>query len=300
MPNLIHLAEPEVQSGRGFEADDFASNLRFGAAVSLFDKGAELVDREVVLHSVAELVGDVPAVVAERLRRVFGPPAAVLVLQRLREIPVIERDERLDPVCAQLVGQALVEVDAFRVRRTVTLREDARPGDREAVGVGADVLHQRDVFLVAVIVIVGDVAGVAVLDLPGGVRERVPDRRPLAVLVPRRLDLVRGGSDAPIETFGEPSKAVRSGSALGRCRGLLRLVPEGCSRLAQCSCYAGELGEIAPVVLANHDPIFKNADASEANDAERRCSGLFDGLLPYSPSVRAASIPLRAPMRFSS
>jgi hypothetical protein len=50
--------------------------------------------------------------------------------------------------------------------------------------------------------------------------------------------------------------------------------------LAQCGYYAGELGEIAPVVLANHDPIFKNADASEANDAERRCSGLFDSLLP--------------------
>src|SRR4029450_10968233 len=275
MPNLVHLAEPEVQSGRGLEADDFASNLRFGAAVSLFDKGAELVDREVVLHPVAELVGDVPAVIAEPLRRVFGPPAAVLVLQRLREIPVIERDERLDLPCAQLVGQALVEVDALRVRRTVTLREDARPGDRETVGVGADVLHQRDVFLVAVIVFVGDVAGVAVLDLPGGVRECVPDRRPLAVLVPRPLDLVRGGSDAPIETLGERSKAVRSSSALGRCS-----PPKAALGWAQCGCYAGELGEIAPVVLANHDPIFKNADASEANDAERRCSGLFDGLLP--------------------
>src|SRR5262245_2753593 len=233
MPNLIHLAEPEVQSGRGLEADDFASDHRFGAAVSLFDKGAEFVDREVVLHPVAELVGDVPAVVGERLCRVFGPPAAVPVLQRLREIAVIERGEGLDPLCAQRVGQALVEVDAFRVRRLVTLREDARPGDREAIGVGANVLHQRDVFLVAVIVIVGDVAGVAVLDLPGCVRERVPDRRTLAVLVPRPLDLVRGGSDAPMETLGEPSKAARSCCALGRGRGLFRL---------------------ALAVLANHDP----------------------------------------------
>src|SRR5690606_7074958 len=69
-----------------------------------------------------------------------------------------------------------------------TFREDPRPGDGEAVSVGAEALHQRDVFLVTVVVVDRDVAGVAVLDLPGRVRECVPDRRTLAVLVPRPFD----------------------------------------------------------------------------------------------------------------
>src|SRR5262249_19010153 len=160
--------------------------------IAALDERGELVDREIVLHAVAELLGDVSAVVREGLRSVLGYPAAVLVLKRLRKIPVIERGEWLDALGAKLVGEALVEVDALRIRRARALREDARPGDGEPVGGRVDVLHQRDVLLVAVVVVVGDVAIVVVLDVAGRVREFVPDRLALAVLVPSALDLIRG------------------------------------------------------------------------------------------------------------
>jgi hypothetical protein len=88
---------------------------------------AELVDREEVPHAVAELLGDVGSVVPECLGRVPVLPSA-LVLERLRQIPVVERGERRDARRDQLVHQPVVKVEAFRVRRARALREDARPG----------------------------------------------------------------------------------------------------------------------------------------------------------------------------
>lgn len=86
-----------------------------------------------------------------------------------------QRSERFDPGGNQLVDEAIVEVEAFGVRRSGSLRKDARPGDGETIGVGADALHQRHVLLVAVIVVVGDVTRVVILDLARRVRVGVPD-----------------------------------------------------------------------------------------------------------------------------
>ena len=51
--------------------------------------------------------------------------------------------------------------------------------------------------------IAGHVAGVAILDFAGSVREAVPDRFALAVFVPRAFDLIGGGGRAPEEILGE-------------------------------------------------------------------------------------------------
>ena len=80
---------------------------------------------------------------------------------------MIERRERLDAVGQQFVDQPVVEVEAFRVGRAVAVGEHPWPGDREAIGLDAELLDQRNVFLVAMIVIVGAVAVGAVLDLAG-------------------------------------------------------------------------------------------------------------------------------------
>src|SRR5262249_37657101 len=85
--------------------------------------------------------------------------------------------------------------------------------DGEPVRSGADVLHQRDVLLVAVVVVVGDVAIVVVLDVPRRMRIRIPDREALAVLIPRTFDLIRRGGDAPVKALGELPR--RAGLFLG-------------------------------------------------------------------------------------
>ena len=72
-----------------------------------------------------------------------GPAAGVL--ERLRQIPVVERDEGLDAGLEQPVDEPVVEVEAGGVDLPAPGREDARPGDREAVGAEAEPLHQLDV-----------------------------------------------------------------------------------------------------------------------------------------------------------
>src|SRR5262249_4128409 len=129
------------------------------------------------------------------------PPA--FVLQCLGQIPVIQSSERSDFQSYQFVDQPVVEVEALGVRLPSTLWEDARPGDREAIGVGANVFHKRHITSVAMVMIIGDIAGRSVPDVAGGMGISVPYRRPLAILLPRTLDLVGGGCRPPIEALGE-------------------------------------------------------------------------------------------------
>src|SRR5690606_29054307 len=114
---------------------------------------------------------------------------------------------------------------ALLIELSSAVRKDARPGNGEAIGLRADVLQQRDIFLVTVIVVDGDIAGVAVSDLSGRVGVSVPDGLTLAVLVPRPLNLVSRRSDTPEKSF---RKCARTGplshcfrarkGCLGECR----------------------------------------------------------------------------------
>ena len=201
---LIETSRRQLES-RGMDADP----------VPQLHEGAELVDGEDVLHAVGEPLRDVAGVGGERVRGVARLPAAPTVLERLRQVPVVQGGKRLDAVREQLVDQAVVEVEPLRVRGAVALREHPRPRDREAVGLHAQRLHQLHVFLVAVIVVVGDIAGGVVHDLAGRVRERVPDRRSSAVLLDRSLDLIRRRGCSPEKAAGE---CTRRGGPGARCR----------------------------------------------------------------------------------
>src|SRR4030095_11255632 len=172
------------------------------AVMAKFHEREKLVDCEEVADAVAQLPGHVAGVIPECLDCLARLPPA-LVLERLRQVPVVERGERCDPRRDQFVHQAVVEVQALEVWLTCPVREDPRPGDGEAVRGRAEVLHQGDVFLVAMVMVVGDVAGGAVADLPLRVRVCVPDRWAFAVLVPCALDLVCRGGRAPEEAFRE-------------------------------------------------------------------------------------------------
>src|SRR5918993_1108053 len=136
-----------------------------------------------------------------------GGPAA-LVFERLRQVPVIEGRDRADAPGDEPVDEALVEPQPRLVRRAAASRLDAGPGDREPVRLEPELGHQVEVGVEPVIVVVGDVAGVAVPHLAWGVAEGVPDRRPPAVLLRSALDLVRGGRRAEEEVVGEGESRV--------------------------------------------------------------------------------------------
>src|SRR5947209_7681561 len=128
---------------------------------------------------------------------------------------MIEGDERLDAVGQQFVDQPVVEIEAFRVRRTRPIGKYPRPCNRKPVGLDAQFLDQADVVLVPVIVIVGTVGIAAVRDLAGSVGERIPDRAAPAVFVDGAFDLIGGGSRAPDKTARETGGGVPVARWLG-------------------------------------------------------------------------------------
>ena len=120
------------------------------------------------------------------------------------EIPVEQGRTRHDVVlrAAGRRGASTTRCpSAFGVAATVG--HDPRPGDREAVRLQPELGHHRHVGVDPVVVVAGDVAGVAVGDLAGRVREVVPHRRATAALVDGTLDLVAGGRGSPQEPVGE-------------------------------------------------------------------------------------------------
>ena len=228
---VAHLVEPRPgqDEARG----------KFAVAVAQLDEGADLVQGEEVADPVAELRGDEARIGGEGLHRLARFPAAA-ILQGLRQVPVIERGEGHDAVGQQFVDQPVVEGQALGVGRPAPLREQARPGDREAVGRHAQRLHQRHVLLVEVIVIVGDVGVGAVADLAGQPGKRVPDGGAAAVLLRGALDLIGRCGRSPAEAFGKsrvPLRLVRLADFLrsreGQC-------PEGQSRRREPA--SGETG----------------------------------------------------------
>ena len=84
---------------------------------------------------------------------------------------MIERAERFDVRFAKLGDQVFVEFQSLGVDLAF-LGHHAAHADREAVAFEPQLLHQRHILLVAVVVIAGLVAGIAVFDMTVG---SVPD-----------------------------------------------------------------------------------------------------------------------------
>ena len=163
-------------------------------------------------HHVTELVRHQRRVVGEAQRGVpHRPPAGLLA--RLREVPVIERRDRLDAALEAALDQPPVPRDAARVQRAAPVRLHARPGDREAVGLQPERDHQVEVGGPAVVVVARHVARVAARHRAGAVREAIPDRLAAPVLAHRALDLVgrRGGAEAEARRQPGGADGQRSG-----------------------------------------------------------------------------------------
>lgn len=196
------VAEEEVVGGAdgGREVGQAGGHLPLQVADPGRAQG--LVERGPVVDPVPQPPGHDRGVRREVLGGFACGPAAA-VLEHLGQVPVVEGDGRGDAGGQQGVDQPVVEVEALGVDRAVPARDHARPGDGQAVGVGAQPAHEVDVLAPAVVVVAGDVAGVAARDLARGVREGVPDRRRTAVLRHGSLDLVGRRGRAPQEVVRE-------------------------------------------------------------------------------------------------
>ena len=128
-------------------------------------------------HLVRERLVDERRVLREPRRGVPVRPSPG-VLERLRQVPVVQRDDRLDPVPIERVDQSAVVVESALVHGAAALRHDPGPRHREPVRADPELGHQGHVLFVPVVLIAGDVTGVAVPDLARLAAERVPDGCP--------------------------------------------------------------------------------------------------------------------------
>lgn len=158
-------------------------------------------------HPVAQPRVHAQRIVNEMLRRVALGPAAEL-LQRVGQVPVVERQVGFDAARQQAIDEPLVVGQAGLVPRAPAVGLHARPGDRESVGVDAERRDQIQVLVQAMVVIARDIAVAAVGDRAGPPAESVPDRRSLAVVRGRPLDLERTGGHAPDEVVGKTAVRV--------------------------------------------------------------------------------------------
>ena len=214
------VPEHQVVGGRNRGVPLGSARRMQAGAVAQERRAPRLVERDPVLDPVAEREGGRRRQLGEPVRGLPGRPATG-VLERLGQVPVVERHPGRDAGGEQLVDEAVVEVEPGAIGKATAVGQDPRPGHGEPVRAQAEFAHQGDVLAVAVHVVARDQAGVAVADPARGGREGVPDRRRAAVLVGGALDLVRRGRGAPDEVRRKPARQRRD--AVGRselgCRG---------------------------------------------------------------------------------
>src|SRR4029077_12853560 len=104
--------------------------------------------------------------------------------------PVIEAQPGRDAARDQPVDQPVVKVEPARLDRAAAGRQNARPRGREAISIEAAARQPFHVLDPAMIVIAGDIAGVAVLHYAGRMRVHIPDALATPVLVDRAFDLI--------------------------------------------------------------------------------------------------------------
>lgn len=120
--------------------------------------------------------------------------AAVALVNSFRDVPVEERDHWCNTIVKQIINELFVESYAGWVDGIVTSteRDDARPGEREAVALCAGLFQQRDVVSKVVVRVARDIARVTASNLARDLAELVPDRWSSAISFWCAFDLVAG------------------------------------------------------------------------------------------------------------
>ena len=122
-------------------------------------------------------------------------------LQRLGEVPVVQRHPGFNARLQKRVHQRVIVREARRVPIRVPVGGDPGPGGGEAVSPQPHLLYQVHVLPPAMITVRRRVAVVPVPDLARSVGKDVPDALPPSVLPDAARDLVRRGGRAPEKVF---------------------------------------------------------------------------------------------------
>ena len=107
----------------------------------------------------------------------FVEETAVFLVQVVRQIPVVKRNNRDDTSLNQIVHELDIVIHSLLVHGIVSSakRDNSWPGDAESVGLCAKGFQQSDVLGCSMVGIAGRTAIGPVADLAGSIGECVPD-----------------------------------------------------------------------------------------------------------------------------
>src|SRR5262249_2613557 len=143
-----------------------------------------------MFHAIAELLGHISTVIGKCFWYVPVLPST-LVMQGLRQIPMVKCSERFNARCLQLINQSIVKVKAFCIWFTRSISENSRPGDRKAVGIRTEIIfHHCNIFLVPVVMVIRNIAIIIVLNDTRFVSIGVPNRQAFSIFIPFTFNLV--------------------------------------------------------------------------------------------------------------
>src|SRR6266571_5562133 len=91
-------------------------------------------------------------IICECISCISNEPSTT-ILQGHRQIPMIERSKGTNASSEQGIDQAVVKIQASFIDSTGALWQDARPGERETIGVQIEFSHERNIFFQMVIMI---------------------------------------------------------------------------------------------------------------------------------------------------
>ena len=184
-----------------------------------------LVDHLPVFYAVTEgLVADT-GITLEGEGTVSALPTVVFFYQRIGQVEMIQGHKGLNSLLDQIVNHLIVEIDALLVDFSVTVGNNAGPGQGKAIGLHSHLLHQVDVFLPMMIKIAGHLAVRLLVGTFEGIV--IGYGHTLAVFIPAALDLKSRGGSTPEKIFRKMihDKTLLLTKKPGRS---IRLPPGGC------------------------------------------------------------------------
>ena len=203
----VHLAEPRdrlcvrqeqvVRRAHG-ETEIFQPRCMDARAVAEVGGAPWLVVGDPMLHAIPQRLENRGRVLRVVVGGVPVPPSSA-ILERLRQVPMVEGDEGDDPLHQQLVDEGLVEVQPLGVQLSLAFGKHPRPRDGKTVPPVSHLLDHRHVLGEQPMVIAGHVSGLAGSYRAGRMAEPVPDRLSSSVRGDTAFELVRGSGRSPDE-----------------------------------------------------------------------------------------------------
>src|SRR5947209_10683253 len=160
-----------------------------------------IVECNPLLHAITKAARNDISIVGEGRGCLTAAPTTYAILECLRQVPVVERDKWRDVDAEECIDELFIKIEAGRVLFPLALWENARPRDREAIGVHAQLLHHLNIFTPAVIMVIGNLAGLVVEHIACNAAKAVPDRFTTPIFSGCAFDLIGSGRDSPGEIF---------------------------------------------------------------------------------------------------